>query len=515
MDLINVVEWSRAQFALTAFYHWLFVPLTLGLGIVVAIFETIYYRTKSEEWLRICKFWMTLFGVNFAIGVATGIILEFEFGTNWSNYSWFVGDIFGAPLAVEGIFAFFMESTFFAVMFFGWKKFSAGQHLTATWLTAFGATVSAWWILVANSWMQYPVGMEFNADQMRNVMVSFSDVALSPVAVNKFFHTVLASWCLGGVFVVAVSAWYLLKNRDVDFAVKSIKVGGAVGLAGIVMTMLTGDGSAVEVTRTQPMKLAAMEGLYEGQQGTPLIGFGIINPDKQYDNNEDPMLFEISIPKGLSILGRHDPNAFIPGIKDIIEGKDMIDGKPVNTVSYTERIKRGKQAHAALARFNEAKANGDEPAMVKAEEALLEDYPYFGYGYFKDVKEAIPNVPIIFYAFHLMVMIGGFLLVYLLATMFMAYKREEWLCFRWNNIAIFPIIAFIALPLVYSCHQCGWIVAEMVRQPWTIQDILPVQAAISNLSASQVITTFCIFAVLFTVLLCAEVGIMVRQIKKL
>lgn len=513
MNLINVVEWSRAQFALTAFYHWLFVPLTLGLGIVVAILETVYYRTKSEEWLRICKFWMTLFGINFAIGVATGIILEFEFGTNWSNYSWFVGDIFGAPLAVEGIFAFFMESTFFAVMFFGWKKFSAGQHLAATWLTAFGATVSAWWILVANSWMQYPVGMEFSADQMRNVMVSFSDVALSPVAVNKFFHTVLASWCLGGVFVVAVSAWYLLKNRDIDFAIKSIKVGGAIGLVGILMTMLTGDGSAVEVTRTQPMKLAAMEGLYEGQQGTPLIGFGIINPDKQYDNDEVPMLFDISIPKGLSLLGRHDPDAFIPGIKDIIEGKDMIDGKPVNTVSYAERIKRGKQAHAALARFNEAKANSDEPAMVKAEEELKADYPFFGYGYFNDVKEAIPNVPVIFYTFHMMVMIGGFLLVYLLATMFMAYKREEWLSFRWNNIAIFPIIAFIALPLVYICHQCGWIVAEMGRQPWTIQDILPVQAAISSLSASQVITTFCIFAVLFTILLCAEVSIMVRQIK--
>ena len=515
MDLINVVEWSRAQFALTAFYHWLFVPLTLGLGIGVAIFETIFYRTKSEEWLRICKFWMTLFGVNFAIGVATGIILEFEFGTNWSNYSWFVGDIFGAPLAIEGIFAFFMESTFFAVMFFGWKKFSPGQHLAATWLTAFGATVSAWWILVANSWMQHPVGMEFNADQMRNVMVSFSEVAFSPVAVNKFFHTVLASWCLGGVFVITVSSWYLLKNREIDFAVKSIKVGGAVGLAGIVMTMLTGDGSAVEVTRTQPMKLAAMEGLYDGQQGTPLIGFGIINPDKQYDNDEAPMLFDISIPKGLSILGRHDPNAFIPGIKDIIEGKDMIDGKIINTVSYAERIKRGKKAHEALACFNEAKANGDETTMVEAEEALKKDYPYFGYGYFKDVEEAIPNVPIIFYAFHLMVMIGGFLLVYLIATMFIAYKRKEWFCFRWNNIAIFPIIAFIALPLVYICHQCGWIVAEMGRQPWIIQDILPVQAAISSLSASQVITTICIFTVLFTVLLCAEVRIMVRQIKSL
>ena len=334
----SVVDWSRAQFALTACYHWMFVPLTLGLGIVVALLETIYYRTRKQEWLDICKFWMMLFGVNFAIGVATGIILEFEFGTNWSNYSWFVGDIFGAPLAIEGIFAFFCESTFFAVMMFGWKKFSPGQHLAATWLTAIGATFSAWWILVANSWMQYPVGMEFSADQMRNVMVDFWAVAFSPVAVNKFLHTVQAAWCLGGVFVLGVSSWYLLKNRHVDFAIKSIKVGGLVGLVGILMAMLTGDGSAVQVTKTQPMKLAAMEGLYEGQEGTPLVGFGIINPDKRYDNDEDAFLFEISIPKGLSILGRHDMDAFIPGIKDIIEGKDMIDGKLVNTVPYAERL---------------------------------------------------------------------------------------------------------------------------------------------------------------------------------
>ena len=189
----SVISLSRAQFALTAFYHWMFVPLTLGLGIFVAILETIWYRKRKQEWMDLCKFWMKLFGINFAIGVATGIILEFEFGTNWSNYSWFVGDIFGAPLAIEGIFAFFCESTFFAVMMFGWKKFSARSHLAATWLTIIGATFSAWWILVANSWMQHPVGMEFNPDQMRNVMTDFLAVAFSPVAVNKFCHTVLSS----------------------------------------------------------------------------------------------------------------------------------------------------------------------------------------------------------------------------------------------------------------------------------------------------------------------------------
>ncbi|MDD6076372.1 MAG: cytochrome ubiquinol oxidase subunit I, partial [Bacteroidales bacterium] len=344
----GVIDWSRAQFALTACYHWLFVPLTLGLALIMGIMETIYFIKKDEFWKQCTQFWMKLFGINFAIGVATGIILEFEFGTNWSNYSWFVGDIFGAPLAIEGIFAFFCESTFFAVMMFGWKKFSARSHLAATWLTIIGATFSAWWILVANSWMQHPVGMEFNPDQMRNVMTDFWAVAFSPVAVNKFCHTVFSSWSLGGVFVLGVSAWYLLKGQHIDFALKSIKIGGIVGITGILLTIFTGDGSAVQVTKVQPMKLAAMEGLYEGQEGTPLIGFGIVNPDKTYDNDEDPMLFEISIPKGLSLLGRHDLNAFIPGIKDIIDGKDVIDGEIVNTVPYSERIERGKIAQAAL-----------------------------------------------------------------------------------------------------------------------------------------------------------------------
>ena len=252
-ELTTLVDWSRAQFALTAMYHWLFVPLTLGLSVIIGIMETIYYKTRDEKWLATTKFWMTLFGVNFAIGVASGIILEFEFGTNWSNYSWFVGDIFGAPLAIEGILAFFMESTFIAVMFFGWKKVSPKFHLVSTWLTALGASISALWILVANAWMQYPVGMEFDPEQMRNVMTDFWALVLSPVAVNKFIHTVLSGWTLAGVFVVGVSAWLLLKKRNVAMAMRSIKVGAWVGLVGIVLTAGSGDGSAKVVSRVQPM----------------------------------------------------------------------------------------------------------------------------------------------------------------------------------------------------------------------------------------------------------------------
>ena len=234
---MNVVDWSRAQFALTAIYHWLFVPLTLGLGVIVAVMETMYYRTRSEKWLATTKFWMTLFGVNFAIGVATGIIMEFEFGTNWSNYSWFVGDIFGAPLAIEGILAFFMESTFIAVMFFGWKRVSPKFHLASTWLTAIGASLSALWILVANAWMQDPVGCHFNPETMRNEMTSFWAVATSPTAMAKFFHTVLSAWTLGGAFVAGVSGWMLLKGRNKAHCMRSLKVGGWIGTIGIVLTI--------------------------------------------------------------------------------------------------------------------------------------------------------------------------------------------------------------------------------------------------------------------------------------
>ena len=297
-ELLSTVDWSRGQFALTAIVHWLFVPLSIGLSLIVGIMETLWLRTRNERWKRMAKFWMLLFGINFACGVATGLILEFEFGTNWSNYSWFVGDIFGAPLAIEGIVAFFLESTFIAVMFFGWNRVSPGFHLAATWLTAIGICLSAYWILVANAWMQYPVGMEFDPAQMRNVMVSFADVALSPVAVNKFFHTVLSGWVLGAAFVVGVSCWFLLKKSNVGFAKDSIKIASWVGLAGIVLTIWTGDGSAVQIAEKQPMKLAAMEGLYNGSTGQGLVAFGIINPSKERTTTNRPFLAKSPFPKG-------------------------------------------------------------------------------------------------------------------------------------------------------------------------------------------------------------------------
>lgn len=510
MELLNtsLVEWSRMQFALTAGYHWIFVPLTLGLGIIMAIMETIYVRTGDEAWKKTAKFWQTIFGINFAIGIATGIIMEFQFGTNWSNYSWLVGDIFGAPLAIEAIVAFFMEATFISIMFFGWNRVSKKTHLTATWLTITGATISALWILVANAWMQYPVGMEFNPDTVRNEMKDFWAVALSPVAINKFLHTVISSWGLGAAFVVGVSSWYLLKKRNVDFALKSIKVAAIFGLVSFVLVAVTGDGSGYEVAQKQPMKLAAMEGLYEGQQGAGLVAIGMLNPAKKaYNDGVDPYLFKVELPKLLSLMGYRDINAFVPGIKDLVEGgypqKDGMESLP-----FVEKRDRGRLAIKALADYQVARKEGRDADAADFEKILKENYAYFGYGYLEKPEDLIPNVSLVFYSFHLMVMIGFYFILFF-AIVWYYHKKEKLQENRWLlKLGLWSIL------LAYIATQAGWLVAEVGRQPWAIQDVLPVHAAVSGLSAGSVITTFMLFLVLFTVLLVAEINIMVKQIKK-
>ncbi len=506
-DLIGLVDWSRAQFALTAMYHWLFVPLTIGLSLIVAIMETIYVRTGEQRWKGITKFWMTLFGINFACGIATGLILEFEFGTNWSNYSWFVGDIFGAPLAIEGLFAFFMEATFVAVMFFGWNKVSKGFHLASSWLTAFGVTLSALWILVANAWMQYPTGMEFDPAQMRNVMTDFFAVALSPVAINKFFHTVFSAWTLAGVFVIGVSSWLLLRKRNIAAAKSSMTVASIVGLAGILFTLWTGHGSAVEVSRVQPMKLAAMEGLYRGSVGQDLVGFGILKPENSR-TPEDPMVFSIDIPKGLSYLIYAEGDKFVPGIDDLIEGITLTEnGDTVRGLSYADRIELGKAARAALADYAAAREAGDEAAMTAAAAAVKENFANFGYGYLPSPEAAIPNVSMTFYSFRIMVIAGGYLLALFLVVLFLCIKKPSILENR-----VMCWIGILSIAIVWICSQAGWVLAEVGRQPWVIQDLMPTTAAISGIPTGSVKLTFWLFAAVFTGLLIAEISIMLRYI---
>jgi cytochrome bd ubiquinol oxidase subunit I len=497
----ELVDWSRAQFALTALYHFLFVPLTLGLSFIVAIMETIYVKTGDEKWKTITRFWMMLFAINFAIGVATGLIMEFEFGTNWSNYSWFVGDIFGAPLAVEGILAFFLESTFFAVMFFGWNKVSRGFHLLSTWLVAVGSNLSAFWILVANGWMQYPVGMVFNPDTVRNEMASFWDVALSPVAIAKFLHTIGSGYVIGALFVVGISAWLILRGRDVIEAKRSMVVGASFGLLVSIFLAVSGDESAYQVAQHQPVKLAAMEGLYKGEERAGIVAWGILNPDKEIGDDRSEFLGDITIPYALSFLGYHDIDAFVPGLDDLVYGNPGH-----NIESATEKIMKGRIAIDALTDYKEAKKTGDEAAMASANEKLQHYMSYFGYGYLQEPTDIVPPIAITFYSFHIMVGLGMWFIVLFLVVLYLLMANE---ITRFRKVLW---AALFSLPLGYVAAEAGWIVAEVGRQPWAIQDLMPVGIAATQIEAGNVQLSFWLFAILFTGLLIAEIKIMLRQI---
>jgi cytochrome d ubiquinol oxidase subunit I len=499
---LGMVNWARAQFALTAMYHWLFVPLTLGLSWIIAFYHTLYVKTGSEEWKRLTKFWMKLFGINFAIGVATGIIMEFEFGTNWSNYSWMVGDIFGAPLAIEGIFAFFLEATFFAVMFFGWNRVSKGFHLFSTWMVAVGSNLSAVWILVANAWMQYPVGQAFNPDTARFEMQNFAEVAFSPYAINKFTHATSSSMMIGALFIISISSYYLLRKRHVTMAKRSIAVAAVIGLVASIFTVFNGDESAYEIAQVQPMKLAAFEGLYDGKTNAGLVAFGLVNREKKVYDTQEPFIgFNLHIPGILSLMANRSWGSFVPGMKDLVYGNPE-----QNIMGAAQKMARGKEAVVSLNAYKQAKkeGNGEEAATHLA--AFDKNKEYLGYGYLNKAEEAVPPVALSFNAFHVMVFLGTlFPLIffgYLYYIMKNKLEEKRWLLGLGTITYVLGMIA----------SQAGWVVAEVGRQPWSIQDLLPVTVARTNLTIGTVQTTFFMFLVLFTLLLIAEISIMVKQI---
>ena len=507
---LSLVDWSRAQFALTAIYHWLFVPLTLGLSFILAIMETIYVKTGKEEWRRITRFWMTLFGINFAIGIATGIILEFQFGTNWSNYSWFVGDIFGAPLAVEGILAFFLESTFVAVMFFGWNKVNKKFHLVSTWLVAIGANLSALWILVANAWMQHPVGMIFNPDTARNEMINFWAVLFNQVAIDKFLHTISSGFLLASMFVLGISAWFLIRKREEHMAKRSILIAGVFGLLSSLMVAYTGDESARTVSKVQPVKFASMEALYEGKNNAGLIAFGVLKDTDKKIGNKKVREFglKIQIPGLLSVLTGGDRDSYVQGLSDHISGNDKL-----GTISTAEKIQNGKYARDILISYKRARLNNDT-AQIGALKGVFKDkdfqnkyFRYFGYASIDKPEDVIPNVTVSFYSFHLMVVLGFLFIMIFSVALYLLFKGtisdNKW--FLW--------IALLSIPLPYIASELGWLLTEVGRQPWIIQDMMTVSKAVSHISAGSVVTTFILFAVLFTGLFISEVSIMIKQIK--
>ncbi|MFO7765778.1 MAG: cytochrome ubiquinol oxidase subunit I [Pelovirga sp.] len=498
---LSTVNWARATFTLTAMYHWIFVPLTLGLSFLCAFFETIYVRTQNPEWKRLTKFWMTLFAINFVIGVATGIIMEFEFGTHWANYSWMVGDIFGAPLAIEGIVAFFLEATFVAVMLFGWQRVSQRMHLFSTWMVAIGANLSALWILVANGWMQTPIGMVFNPDSARFEMENLWSIISSPVAISHFAHATSSGFLLASLFVVGVSSFYLLKKRHQKFALRSIAIACIFGLFSSLFVAFTGDEHAYLTASEQPMKLAAMEALYEGRKPSGLIAIGIMRPGVEPGGNEDPFYVKIEIPGMLSLLANRNFNSFVPGINDLVYGNEE-----EGVLSVEEKISRGKIAVARLADYKQAQNNNDAAAAAAALTEFDQHREYLGYGYLTSAAQAVPPVWLTFYAFRIMVGLGTFFILLFLVYIFLLEKRQL------ENRPLVLTVGFISIFLAHIASQAGWLVTEVGRQPWAIQGLLPVNIASSNLDTATVAISFFLFLTIFTVLLIAAVKIMAKQI---
>nr|WP_269499659.1 cytochrome ubiquinol oxidase subunit I [Campylobacter ureolyticus]MCZ6117899.1 cytochrome ubiquinol oxidase subunit I [Campylobacter ureolyticus] len=501
-DLISTVDWSRAQFALTALYHFLFVPLTLGLSFMLAFMETLYVKTSNPEWKRITKFWLRLFAVNFAIGVATGIIMEFEFGTNWANYSWFVGDIFGAPLAIEGLFAFFLEATFFAVMFFGWDKVSKKFHLFSTWMVALGSNLSAFWILVANGWMQHPVGTAFNHETLRNEMINFAQVALSPVGISKFLHTVGGGYITSALFVLGISAYFMLKNKHFQMAKKSFIVAASFGFLSSIFVLFSGDESAYQVAQKQPMKLAAMEGLYKGEVNAGIVAMGILTPDKKPGDEKEPFIVEFQAPYLLGLMATRGINNFTPGIDDLVYGNEKF-----NIPSAQSKIDSGKIALNALENIKLASEKNDEKSILENRKILDENMHNFGYGYLDKPEDIVPPVGLTFYSFHIMVALGSYFIVLFLATLYLSMANRIEKYKKLLRACVFSI------PLGYVACEAGWIVAEVGRQPWAIQDLMPIGIAATNLASVNVKLSFLLFVVLFTALFIAEIKIMLKQIK--
>ncbi|MBV7433439.1 cytochrome ubiquinol oxidase subunit I [Cardiobacteriaceae bacterium TAE3-ERU3] len=498
---MDFVELSRLQFALTTLYHFLFVPLTLGLSWILVIMETVYVMTGKVVYRDMTQFWGKLFGINFALGVTTGLTMEFQFGTNWAYYSSFVGDVFGAPLALEGLMAFFMESTMVGLFFFGWQRLSSRQHLVVTALMALGTNFSALWILIGNSWMQHPVGAEFNHETMRMEMTSFLDVFLNVDAQDKFLHTVSAGYVCGSIFVLSVSSYYLLRRRNVEFAKKSFRIAAAFGIASILSTLILGDQSGVSVAHVQKSKLAAIEAMWETEK--PPASFNLIAwPDEEKMENT----FAIEIPYLMGIIATHSLDTPIPGIKEII-------------AANVERVRNGKEAVIAL---EQLRANRDDEAALQQFKKYEED---MGYGmllkaYTDDISEAseedihnaardtVPTVWPLYWTFRIMVGCGVMMLG-IIAWAFINSLRNKIVESR-NMLKIL----LVALPLPWVAIECGWFVSEYGRQPWTVFEVLPTVVSASSLTAGELMGSIAGFVGFYTVLLIVEVYLMQRNIRQ-
>lgn len=498
---LDVVTLSRLQFASTAMFHFLFVPLTLGLSFLLAIMESVYVMTGKDIWRRMTKFWGTLFGINFALGVATGIVMEFQFGMNWAYYSHYVGDIFGAPLAIEGLMAFFLEATFVGMFFFGWDRLSKVGHLCVTWLVALGTNLSALWILIANGWMQNPVGAIFNPETMRMEMTDFAQVIFNPVAQAKFVHTVSAGYVLAAMFIMGISAWYLLRRRHVDLAKRSMTIAASFGLASALSVAVLGDESGYLTTEHQKMKLAAIEAMWETEPAPANFNLFAI-PDQEARKND----FAIEIPWLMGLIGTRSVTTPLEGINELVANAD-------------QKIRSGLVAYDAL---QSVRADSTDTA---ARAIFDEHWRDLGYAlllkrYTADIRQAsdaqiaqaawdtVPQVAPLFWAFRIMVGLGVYFILFFAVSFYLASRD------RLDHHARFLKLALWSIPLPWLAIEAGWFVAEFGRQPWSIEGVLPTFYAASGLSVVDLAISLAIFVSLYTALAIVGVKVMLQAIRK-
>lgn len=500
MNSMDVVSLSRLQFGMTALYHFLFVPLTLGLAVLLGVMESVYVMTGRTIWLQMTKFWGLLFGINFAMGVATGITMEFQFGMNWAYYSHYVGDIFGAPLAIEGLMAFFLEATFIGLFFFGWDKLTRLQHLCVTWLVALGSNLSALWILIANGWMQNPVGSKFNPNTMRMEVSNFMDVLFNPVAQAKFVHTVSAGYVTGAMFVLSISAFYLIKGRHIELAKRSMTVAASFGLAAALSVVVLGDESGYTAGENQKMKIAAIEAMWETEPAP--ASFTIFGLPDLANRRTD---YEVKVPWMLGLIATRSIDKTMPGIKDLVTHAE-------------QRIRTGLTAYDALEKVRTQPGNAVERARLDATApdlgyALLlkKIRPDIANATAEQIAQAawstVPAVSSLFWSFRIMVGLGFYFIVLFAVAFVLASRRQltRYRSFLW--------IALLSLPLPWVAAELGWIVAEVGRQPWVIEGVLPTFLAVSSISAANVWATLIGFVVFYSTLAVVDVYLMLKTVK--
>ena len=500
MPDLELVDVSRLQFAVTALYHFLFVPLTLGLSWILVIMESVYVMTGRQIYRDMTQFWGILFGINFVMGVTTGLTLEFQFGTNWAYYSHYVGDVFGVPLAIEGIMAFFLESSFVGLFFFGWQRLGKVQHLLVTFLVALGSNLSALWILIANGWMQNPVGAEFNVETMRMELTSFSQVLFNPVAQVKFVHTVAAGYVTASMFVLGVSSWYLLRARDVGFALRSFAVAAGFGLASTLSVIVLGDESGYTTGEVQKVKLALMEAEWETvPPPAPITAFGFPNQEKQVTE------YAIKIPWLLGLIATRSVDTPIIGIKELQMNAQRRIANGITAYAMLQKMRGGDRSPDVRQRFDETKDDLGHALLLKKYTANVVDATP------EQIRlaaaDTIPRVAPMFWAFRIMVGLGVlFLFIFTAAFYFLARRNlapQRWLL----------RLALYSIPLPWIAAEMGWIVAEYGRQPWTISGVLPTMLSVSNIASGDVYASLYAFVAFYSALLVVEMYLMLKYIR--